>query len=304
MNKRFKKHSSLYEWISCVIPDRIYFGPMPNEFMLHELYLKKFTTIVNVTENAYFNPYPPDDGGGRVDILHFPIEDTSIPDNSIEYCTFIMKLKQIYDSGSKMYIHCLGGHSRSSMVVVSLLFCMYNEELKDIVNKVIRYHRNRVKLRDIWQFRSPFNYKQFSFLCMIHKNIYINLDADSKVYNWLCPKNICDDKISMHEYLKGGGNDIQYCLDMLWKNSWMFERIRNTYLKKMIFVSDNPILGFFYDNFFKSVREMLCSGVTPITEQSQCQAILGSYDGPNVDLTSCQDLLNVELPTSLLPNIH
>ena len=272
MNKRFKKHSNLYEWISCVIPDRIYFGPMPNEYMLYELYDKKFTTIVNVTEHAYINPYPslplfPPDGGGYspgLDMLHFPIEDTSIPRNSMDYCVFIMKLKQIFDSGTKMYIHCLGGHSRSSMVIVSLLFCMYNEELKDIINKVIRYHRNRVKLRDIWQFRSPFNYKQFSFLCMIHKNIYINLDADSKVYNWLCPRNIYNEKQSMHDYVKDGGNDIQYCFDMVWKNSWMFDRIRQTYLKKMIFVTEDPMLSDFYETFFKSVREILCYGLTNV----------------------------------------
>jgi len=281
MNKRFKKYSSLYEWISCVIPDKIYFGPMPNDFMLHELYVNKFTTIVNVTENAYFNPYhpyPPD--GGGLEVIHFPIEDTSIPDNNMEYCIFIMKLKQLYDSRTKMYIHCLGGHSRSSMVVVSLLFCMYNEELKDIVNKVIRYHRNRVKLRDIWQFRSPFNSKQFSFLCMIHKNIYINLDADSKVYNWLCPRNICDEKISLHDYLKDGGDDIQYCLDILWKNSWMFERIRNTYLKKMIFVTHDSVLSLFYENFFKSVREMLCCGIPP------------PLYSPSIDIVSYQNLLS------------
>jgi hypothetical protein len=67
------------------------------------------------------------------------------------------------------------------MVVISLLFCLYNENLKYIIHKVIEYHKNRIMMRDIWRFKSPINYKQFSFLCKIHKNIYINIDFDSKM---------------------------------------------------------------------------------------------------------------------------
>ena len=48
---RFKNTSSLYEWISCAVPDRVYFGPLPNEYMLEQLKKNRFNVIVNLTEN-------------------------------------------------------------------------------------------------------------------------------------------------------------------------------------------------------------------------------------------------------------
>ena len=43
---RFKKTSYLYDWISCVIPDRIYFGPLPNDYMIEQLKEKKFNLFL------------------------------------------------------------------------------------------------------------------------------------------------------------------------------------------------------------------------------------------------------------------
>jgi len=246
---RFKISSFLYDWISCVVPNRIYFGPIPNEHMKEQLKEKNFNLIVNVTENEI--------DYGPLKSLYFPIKDNSIPDNNYEYCKFIIQLKKEYeDKKTKMYIHCRGGHGRSSMVVISLLCCIYNKELKSIVNDVIEYHRNRVVIREIWKYRSPMNYKQFTFLCMIHKNIYINVQSDSKIYNWLCPKNIwIDQNKTLDNYVEDYTIDYTILFELILPNTLFLNRIRNTYLKRLTFIDKN--MGWFYDHFFKSLREKI-----------------------------------------------
>jgi protein-tyrosine phosphatase len=235
---RFKKTSYLYDWISCVIPDRIYFGPLPNEYMIEELKEKKFNLIVNLTEKNH---------DYDVKYIHFPIIDNSVPSDNIDYCKFIVQLKKEYENGAKMYVHCRAGHSRSSMVIVSLLFCIYNYELKDLINKVISLHRSRVRLREIWKYKSPFNYKQFSFLCMIHKNVYINVGKDSKMYNWLSPKNILVKGTTLEDCItKNLDFDVK-------ENQFLLNQIKKTYLKKLTFIDEN--FGDFYNHFFKCLRE-------------------------------------------------
>ena len=246
---RFKKTSYLYDWISCVIPDRIYFGPLPNDYMIEQLKEKKFNLIVNLTENTF--------NTDSIRSIHYPIVDTSIPDDIHEYCKFIINLKQEYENkDNKIYIHCKGGHSRSSMVMVSLLFCIYNKELKDVINNVLECHRKRVNLREIWKYKSPFNYKQFMFLCIIHKNIYINIDSDSKIYNWLSPKNIWIDNCTLDEYVNEN-KCTEELFGRILENKFLLHRIRNTYLKKLTFVFEDKQVGQFYDDFFKMIREKI-----------------------------------------------
>jgi protein-tyrosine phosphatase len=256
MNNKFKKNSYLYDWISCVIPDRVYFGPVPNEFMFEQLKEKKFNILVNLTEYSY--------NSEDFNIINFPIKDKCIPTNFFDYCKFILNIKNIYENNSenKIYIHCRAGHSRSSMVVVSFLFCVYNEELKYIINKVIEYHRNRVMLREIWKYKSPFNYKQFNFLCLIHKNVYINAETDSKIYSWLSPKNIKNnDYISLYDYVlminNFDTNIFEKCLNFIKNNHYLSSRIQNTYLKKFTFIFENKEIANFYNILFKTVREKI-----------------------------------------------
>ena len=253
-SQRFKSYSQLYDWISCVVPDRLYFGPIPNEFMVEKLLYSKFTFIVNVTELPQTIP--------GIRTFHFPIVDNSVPENVPEYCAFILSIKEAFEQGEKIYLHCLAGHSRSSMVIVSLLCSIFHMELKDIIKKVTDYHRNRVMLREVWKFRSPFNYRQFTFLCMIHKNIYINIDSDSKVYNWLSPKNIwIDQQHTLYDVVnnladKKVNETDDVCVEtLLQSHLYLLSKLKQTHLKKLIFISPNPVLNIFYERLFTSLRE-------------------------------------------------
>jgi hypothetical protein len=250
---RFSNSNFLYDWISCVIPNRIYFGPIPNDHMIHQLKEKNFNIIVNVTENEI-------DYGPDFKSFHFPIKDNSIPDNIFEYCKFVIELKKEFETNkNKMYIHCRGGHGRSSMITISLLCCLYNEELKHIINKVIGYHKSRIVLRDIWRIKSPINYKQFMFLCMIHKNIYINVDSDSKIYNWLSPKNIWIDPYkTLNHYVEEFTVEMSILTELILPNINFINKFRYTYLQKFHFIFKyEKKMEEFYNHFFKNLREKI-----------------------------------------------
>jgi len=269
---RFQQDSFIYDWISCVVPDRVYFGPIPNVYMLEQLKKENFTFIINLTENSY---HLIDDFD--IPIIHFPIIDNSIPDDIADYCKFIIRLKQLYENlSNKIYIHCKAGHSRSSMVTVSLLFCVYNQELKEIINIVTDCHRNRPIIRDIWKFKSPFNYRQFMFLCMIHKNVYINSNSDSKIYNWLSPKNIWINHMNtLDDYVQYSikNNTSVNIFDLIKHNTYLLNRIKNTYLKKLTFIFNDKTLSEFYDNTFKTIREKLTFPFPKIIEKSQSKIV-------------------------------
>jgi hypothetical protein len=249
---RFKKNNYLYDWISCVIPNRLYFGSQPNEHMLEQIKEKGFTVIVNVTEYPYYC--------NDMKMIHYPIIDNYIPTDILSYCKFIFTLKkEVENLSNKIYVHCRGGHNRSSMTIVSLLCSLQpSTDLKDIINTVIEFHKNRKMLRETWLNKSPFNYKQFTFLYTIHKNIYINVESDSKVYNWLSPRNILlDSGDTLEDYLlKIKIIDKKDIYEII-KNNQIINRLRNTFLKKLIFVHSNESISTFYNDFFVTLREQI-----------------------------------------------
>lgn len=264
---RFKKNSYLYDWISCVFQNRLYFGSLPNENMAEQLEKEGFNLIVNVTENPYYC--------NGIRMMHYPIVDNYVPIDNLSYCKFIFTLKkEVENISNKIYLQCKGGHSRSSLVMTSLLCTLYPSlELKDVMNNVTELHRNRVMLREIWRHKSPFNYRQFTFLCMLHKNIYINIESDSKMYNWLSPRNILlhvdngdsngdskgDSKgnlISLEEYFTQiKVIDKKEAFTYVKSNTNFIFRLRHTCLKKFVFVHSNKHVEKFYNEFFTSIRE-------------------------------------------------
>jgi hypothetical protein len=251
---RFKKNSYLYDWISCVFENRLYFGFLPNENMAEQLEKEGFNLIVNVTENPYYC--------NGIRMMHYPIVDNYVPTDNLSYCKFIFSLKkEVENISNKIYLQCQGGHGRSSLVMTSLLCTLYPSlELKDVMNNVTELHRNRVMLRDIWRHKSPFNYRQFVFLCTLHKNIYVNIESDSKMYNWLSPRNILlkeeKNKISLEDYFTQiKVIDKKEAFTLLKANVTFIFRLRHTCLKKLVFIHSDKHVEKFYNEFFTSMRE-------------------------------------------------
>lgn len=69
---------------------------------------------------------------GDVQVIHYPIKDDDIPTKTA-LLTHIAQLLQLLTDGKNIYVHCAGGHGRTSLYVACLLACLY-KELRHIDN--------------------------------------------------------------------------------------------------------------------------------------------------------------------------
>lgn len=265
----FSENDNIYDWISCLIDKKLYFGPYPNQLMMNRLMDENFTMIVNLTE---IHEEPLYDKNRDVKIVYFPIKDNSIPVDIHSYCSFITRLKYEYLNGSKIYIHCRGGHGRSGMVSVSLIYSIMPYDLRQAIDFVNLSHHNRSNLRIKWKKRkSPFNYDQFLFLSKLHKNIYVNMDHYNKYYNWLFYKEpfTVDEKTyeSPYElYIDESLDPIKKFLSIylfFMKNLGECDNIKDklemTYLKKFVLSDcENKDFCDVYNSIINNIREYMC----------------------------------------------
>lgn len=268
----FKKEDNLYDWISCLEKDKLYFGPFPNQIMIDKLLEEKFDIIVNLTmedESVFIK----EDSSYKIqkkNYISYPIGDNDIPICNISYCLFISNIKKLYEEGKKIYIHCRGGHGRSGMVSTSLLITLKTENsIKDIIEEVNNSHKNRVILRSKWKNKSmPFNYTQYLFLIKIHKNIYINIQ--NKYYGWLIFNeniNYKDQKFyNIYEFFTNQNFSIEekysflnnYFNHKIYSNKDIEYKLRLTYLKRIILTDcDNKEFCNIYSNILYNIRNSL-----------------------------------------------
>ena len=104
----FKVEDDLYDWISCLEKDRLYFGPFPNQLMIDRLIEEKFDIIVNLTmddEEVLKHIEDKDDITGykvsKNKYISYQIKDNDIPTCPISYCSFILKLYNLYKNNKK-----------------------------------------------------------------------------------------------------------------------------------------------------------------------------------------------------------
>ena len=265
----FKQEDNIYDWISC-LDNKLYFGPFPNQIMIDKLLYEKFDIIVNLTMDNE-SVFSMEDSSYKIPkskYIHYPIIDNDIPQCILSYCSFITKLKRLYEDGMKIYIHCRGGHGRSGMTSTSLLIVLKPEKsIKEIIEDVNNSHTSRIILRDKWKEKTtPFNYHQYSFIMKVHKNIYINIQ--NKYYGWLIFNekidynqqkfyNIYDffinDKITQKEkedFLRN------YFNNKVLSNKDVEYKLRLTYLKRIVLTdSNNKDFCNLYSRYLYDIRE-------------------------------------------------
>lgn len=107
--------------------------------------------------------------------INFPIKDRKQPYNTEKYCIFINSTISIINNlkdNEKIYIHCRAGHSRSSMVVSTLLKLMLNISVEDSINLTKEYHNKRKNLKSKWLKLNHQTPSQKKFLYNIFSNKY------------------------------------------------------------------------------------------------------------------------------------
>ena len=129
--------------------DNIYFGAYPTQSMIDKV-IAAFPNayIVNLTQDkecleGYTTP------PGK--FLSFPIRDNGTPAQDI--LTFTKFLARV-SSQDTLFIHCKGGHGRSSMIAACVLCYKFRYEPEEALNIVMRAHRQRKILSERWRSRA------------------------------------------------------------------------------------------------------------------------------------------------------
>lgn len=114
--------------------------------------------------------------------LNYPIKDGHIPENRKKFTVFLLLIQMIVQSlkpGEKLYLHCRGGHGRSSLVIACFLGMWLNISATESLNLVREYHALRPNLRSKWLTRWPLNIKQQKFVSVFFGSLYLYSNFDN-----------------------------------------------------------------------------------------------------------------------------
>lgn len=160
---------------SMFIDNRGYFGGYPTQDFVIELednHNVRYFVDLTCDNEKNVKPYIT-----RYNYIRYPILDNRIPDNSLSFVLFIIKLKKIIDTlnntNEKIYIHCRGGHGRSGIVVASLLCYIFKFNSNISVEMTTCYYHSRKNLpeRRLAQTSPRTNYQK-TFVHKLFSPIY------------------------------------------------------------------------------------------------------------------------------------
>jgi len=176
------------------IENQCMFGAYPTQLQIKELEDWGIEIFVNLT-NEYERKILPYTTTKQV--ICFPIQDRSIPENLEEFCALVITLSDKIDLGKKIYIHCKAGHGRSGTLVSSLFCYRNNLTPEESFRKTTEchstrpIHARRPKMNEYWKSKgSPQTEKQRNFVRTIFQpyRIYsehlpIPLDENTSFFN-------------------------------------------------------------------------------------------------------------------------
>jgi hypothetical protein len=108
--------------------------------------------------------------------VNYPIKDGHIPEDKKKFTIFLFIIQMILESlkpGEKLYLHCRGGHGRSSMVIACFLGILLNIPPDESLNLVNEYHALRPNLSSKWLTRRPLSLKQQKFVEGFFGSLYL-----------------------------------------------------------------------------------------------------------------------------------
>jgi hypothetical protein len=108
--------------------------------------------------------------------INYPIKDGYIPEDKKKFLIFLFILQMVLESlkpGEKLYIHCRGGHGRSTLVISCFLGLIMKTSPSASLNLAHQYHSLRPNLKPKWLLQSPFNPKQRKFVESFFGSLYL-----------------------------------------------------------------------------------------------------------------------------------
>lgn len=168
---------------SFFIEKKALFGGYPNHNQIIELKEEGVVWFIDLTNN---NERGITQYSHLVDNwINFPIKDGWVPENKKKFHIFLLLIQMVIDSlkpGEKLYLHCRGGHGRSSLVISCFLSMVFNIPVADSLNLTRDYHALRPNLNPKWLIGWPLSLKQRKFIECFFGSLYLHSNFnDSKI---------------------------------------------------------------------------------------------------------------------------
>lgn len=152
---------------SFFINDTALFGAFPTQKQIDMLELWGVDIIIDLTSHyeKKIKPYQT-----SCPVLRFVIPDRCVPENFLVFFGLVVWLADVINN-KKIYIHCKGGHGRSSLLVCSLLCFINKISPEEAFDQTSKYHSERIlhsvnpKRNEYWKTRGfPQNNIQKRFI--------------------------------------------------------------------------------------------------------------------------------------------
>ncbi len=138
------------ETFSYFIKNKALFGSFPSQKIVNELQNMGVVTFIDLTcYNERVRRYRT-----KGQYLRYPIPDRGCPENKVKFGSFVLYVCDIIrnlEENEKIYVHCIGGHGRSGILVASILCLYYKIHPKLALKLTNRYHDDRLVMRECWR---------------------------------------------------------------------------------------------------------------------------------------------------------
>jgi protein-tyrosine phosphatase len=85
------------------------------------------------------------------EMIRYPIKDQKAPEDLDSFNKLLFHILRHIHNGGIVYIHCIGGHGRSGLVVACLVCYLYRVSSDKAVQMTTEYHSARKIMRDRWR---------------------------------------------------------------------------------------------------------------------------------------------------------
>ena len=140
---------------SFVVKDQLCFGGYPNRTEFHHLVENGFRFFIDLTtpierDRLSFR-YDSPSFLSHIRYHNYPIRDNGVPENPVSFLQLARESITALGQGTKIYIHCKGGHGRSGILVATILILLYDVSPYHAIRITTEAHEKRPNLKAKWK---------------------------------------------------------------------------------------------------------------------------------------------------------
>lgn len=167
----------MLKFCSCFHEDFAYFGGFPTKDQFKELLDNDFRYFIDLTtlrerqrlsyDYSFDIPHHKD-----LFYLNFSIIDNNIPVSPKLFVELLDFISTVIQKRKKIYIHCKGGHGRSSLLVAAIYCLLLTYPPIDAFSKTKECHDNRIDLKQKYKgIPCPQLQSQRKFIINLYNNL-------------------------------------------------------------------------------------------------------------------------------------